>query len=177
MRAGTHKSRLAQPKKKRSRCAAFICSRAAVTGVRGVRGAVARLVGNEEGVVSGVINLESSGVKRRTVDHAMTSVTTKPDSWQLGAETAPHLFDDWFDPIESEVRARAREFSEALLPHKAFSCYVAPNLAGNLGEYEAAGGSWHLRGLRHLAACAIARRACQRSSQFDLSRGRMLTWA
>ena len=107
MRAGTHKSRLAQPKKKRSRCAAFICSRVAVTGVRGVRGAVARLVGNEEGVVSGVINLESSGVKRRTVDHAMTGVTTKPDSWQLGAETAPHLFDDWFDPIESEVRARA----------------------------------------------------------------------
>jgi putative transposase len=45
----------------------------------------------------------------------MTSVTTKPDSLQLEAETAPHLFDDWFDPIESEVRGRARQFIEELI--------------------------------------------------------------
>ena len=34
----------------------------------------------------------------------MTSITTKPDSSQLEAETAPHLFDNWFDPIETEVQ-------------------------------------------------------------------------
>jgi len=45
----------------------------------------------------------------------MTSVTTKPDSLQLEAETAPHLFDDWFDPIETEVRGRARQFIEELI--------------------------------------------------------------
>ena len=45
----------------------------------------------------------------------MTNVTTKPDTSQLGAETAPQLFDNWFDPIETEVRARAREFIEELL--------------------------------------------------------------
>jgi putative transposase len=45
----------------------------------------------------------------------MTSVTTKPDSLQLEAETAPHLFDDWFDPIETEVRDRARQFIEELI--------------------------------------------------------------
>jgi putative transposase len=54
-------------------------------------------------------------LKRRTGDHAMTSVTTKPDSLQLEAETAPHLFDNWFDPIETEVRGRARQFIEELI--------------------------------------------------------------
>ena len=43
----------------------------------------------------------------------MTSVTTKPDSMQsAAAEMAVDLFDNWFDPIEIEVRARAREFIE-----------------------------------------------------------------
>src|SRR6202050_3533880 len=45
----------------------------------------------------------------------MTSVTTKPDSLQPEAETAPHLFDDWFDPIEVEVRDRARQFIEEMI--------------------------------------------------------------
>jgi transposase-like protein len=45
----------------------------------------------------------------------MTSTTTKPDSAQLAAEMAVDLFDNWFDPIESEVRARAREFIEELI--------------------------------------------------------------
>ena len=34
----------------------------------------------------------------------MTSPTTKPDSLQPAAETAADLFDNWFDPIEAEVR-------------------------------------------------------------------------
>ena len=38
----------------------------------------------------------------------MTSTTTKPDSLQPAAEMAVDLFDNWFDPIETEVRARAR---------------------------------------------------------------------
>src|SRR3979490_3439141 len=45
----------------------------------------------------------------------MTNNTTKPDSLQLAAEKAVDLFDNWFDPIETEVRARAREFIEELL--------------------------------------------------------------
>ena len=45
----------------------------------------------------------------------MMSDTTKPDSWQPAAEMAVDLFDNWFDPIESEVRARAREFSEEMI--------------------------------------------------------------
>src|SRR3979411_2488312 len=45
----------------------------------------------------------------------MTSTTTKPDSWQSAADTAGDLFDNWFDPLEAEVRARSREFIEELL--------------------------------------------------------------
>jgi putative transposase len=45
----------------------------------------------------------------------MTNVTTKPDSSQPQAETAVHLFDNWFDPIEAGLRDRAREFLQAML--------------------------------------------------------------
>ncbi len=45
----------------------------------------------------------------------MTNNTTKPDSLQPAAEKAVDLFDNWFDPIETEVRARAREFIEELI--------------------------------------------------------------
>ena len=45
----------------------------------------------------------------------MTSTTTKPDSSQSAAEMAADLFDNWFDPIEIEVRARAREFIEEMI--------------------------------------------------------------
>ena len=79
-------------------------------------GAVAELVGIEGGVVSGVINLENHpALKRRTGDHAMMSHTTKPDSSQRTAEMAVDLFDNWFDPIEAAVRARARESIEGLI--------------------------------------------------------------
>jgi hypothetical protein len=45
----------------------------------------------------------------------MTSTTTKPDSLQPAADRACDLFDNWFDPLEAEVRARSREFIEELL--------------------------------------------------------------
>jgi putative transposase len=45
----------------------------------------------------------------------MMSNTTKPDCSQPAVEIAGDLFDDWFDPIETEVRARAREFIEELI--------------------------------------------------------------
>ena len=45
----------------------------------------------------------------------MKKHTTQPDSAPLPAETAPQLFDNWFDPIETEVRARSRQFIEELI--------------------------------------------------------------
>lgn len=45
----------------------------------------------------------------------MTSITTKPSSSQPTAGMAVELFDNWFDPIETEVRACARRFIEELI--------------------------------------------------------------
>src|SRR5271166_1456790 len=45
----------------------------------------------------------------------MVNHTTKPDSSQPAAEMVVDLFDNWFDPIETAVRARAREFIEELI--------------------------------------------------------------
>src|ERR1700690_4152523 len=66
----------------------------------------------------------------------MTNVTTKPDSLQSAAEIAVDLFDNWFDPIETEVRARAREFIEELLRGELDTALARPRygrseIAGN----------------------------------------------
>jgi hypothetical protein len=57
----------------------------------------------------------------------MTSHTTKPDSLQPATELAVDLFDNWFDPIETEVRARSRQFIEELIrgetPKASFRTY------------------------------------------------------
>ena len=45
----------------------------------------------------------------------MASNITKTAASQGEAQTAPQLFDDWFDPIETAVRERAREFIEELI--------------------------------------------------------------
>ena len=45
----------------------------------------------------------------------MTNVTTKSESLEPATDTAVHLFDNWFDPIEIGVRERVREFIEALI--------------------------------------------------------------
>ena len=45
----------------------------------------------------------------------MTITTTKPDSLQPTSEMAVDLFDNWFDPLETEVRARARELIEEMV--------------------------------------------------------------
>src|SRR5438477_12133484 len=45
----------------------------------------------------------------------MTKHTTKPDSLQPATELAVDVFDNWFDPIETEVRARSRQFIEELI--------------------------------------------------------------
>jgi len=45
----------------------------------------------------------------------MRSNITKPDSVQPGTDTAGYLFDDWFDPIEAQVRERVRGFIRAMI--------------------------------------------------------------
>src|ERR1700677_109077 len=70
----------------------------------------------------------------------MTNNSTKPDSLQPAADMAVDLFDNWFDPIETEVRARSRQFIEELLRGELDAVLARPRyersrMAGN----EAAG--------------------------------------
>src|SRR5947207_9637299 len=44
----------------------------------------------------------------------MTSPSRTPWLPQSEIETAEHLFDNWFDPIETGLRDRAREFLQAM---------------------------------------------------------------
>ncbi len=66
----------------------------------------------------------------------MTNLTTKPDSMQPATEMAVDLFDNWFDPIETEVRARARQFIEELIRGELDTALARPRyerskMAGN----------------------------------------------
>jgi hypothetical protein len=45
----------------------------------------------------------------------MMTVTTKTVSLESANKAVPELFDSWFDPSDSGVRERAREFIEALI--------------------------------------------------------------
>ena len=66
----------------------------------------------------------------------MTNNSTKPDSLQPATEKAIDLFDNWFDPVESEVRARSRQFIEELLRGELDAALARPRygrsqMAGN----------------------------------------------
>ena len=59
----------------------------------------------------------------------MTNVTTKPDSSQPRSETAVHLFDNWFDPIEAGLRGRVREFINAMIEDELDTALSRPRYA------------------------------------------------
>src|SRR5258707_6286413 len=74
----------------------------------------------------------------------MTNLTTKLDSLERAAEMAVDLFDNWFDPIETEVRARSRQFIEELLRGELDAALARPRygrsqMPGNEGRAEVAG--------------------------------------
>src|SRR5512139_1138479 len=61
----------------------------------------------------------------------MSSNITKTHSPQGEGETAPQLFDDWFDPIEAAVRERAREFIEELIRSELDAALARPRYERN----------------------------------------------
>src|SRR3954469_7210211 len=101
-------------------------------------------------------------LERRIGDHAMTSVTTKPDSSQPAAETAVYLFDNWFDPIESGLRDRVREFIHAMIEGELDVALSRPRYARHAkspnGEAEEAVGA------NPVTATAIGRGRCWEAS-------------
>jgi putative transposase len=83
----------------------------------------------------------------------MTSITTKLESPQPAAETAVHLFDNWFDPIEAGLRDRVREFIHAMIEGELDTALSRPRYARHAkplsGEAESAvGATGHRHGHR-----------------------------
>src|SRR5665213_3482052 len=80
----------------------------------------------------------------------MTNLTTRPDSLQFEAETVPHLFEDWFDPIETEIRGRARQFIEELIRGELDAALARPRYGRSktAGDEERAGVVGHRHGSR-----------------------------
>ena len=77
----------------------------------------------------------------------MTNSITKTDSSQREADRAPQLFDDWFDPIEMEVRDRARQFIEELIRGELDAALARPRYGrGQVADGEASSG---VTGYRH----------------------------
>src|SRR5467141_108045 len=80
----------------------------------------------------------------------MTNNNTKPDSLQPAADKAVDLFDNWFDPIETEVRARAREFVEEMIRGELDTVLARPRYSRSqmAGNEERAGIAGHRHGSR-----------------------------
>jgi putative transposase len=82
----------------------------------------------------------------------MTNITTKLES-QPAAETAIHLFGNWFDPIETGLRDRVREFIHAMIEGELDLALSRPRYARRTkvpsGDAEGAvGASGHRHGHR-----------------------------
>jgi putative transposase len=78
----------------------------------------------------------------------MTSNTTKPEITQ--PETSAHLFDNWFDPIETGLRDRVREFIQAMFEGELESALSRPRYARSVNPLSGDGeGAVCVSGHRH----------------------------
>ena len=64
----------------------------------------------------------------------MTSISTKADSSQPAAQAAVDLFDNWFDPIETGMRERVREFIHAMIEGELDKSLSRPRYARSHGD-------------------------------------------
>jgi putative transposase len=80
----------------------------------------------------------------------MTSTITNTPFKQCRGETAPQLFDDWFDPIETAVRERARELIEELIRSELDGALARPRYerSKKAGREKAPGVTGHRHGSR-----------------------------
>src|SRR3989442_13930022 len=79
----------------------------------------------------------------------MTSVITKPESSQPQSATAVHLFDNWIDPIETEIRGRVREFIEQLIRSELDAALARPRYGRRANSNDgAASAAGHRHGSR-----------------------------
>jgi transposase-like protein len=79
----------------------------------------------------------------------MASVTTKSGSSQPQSETAVHLFDNWIDPLETEIRGRVRGFIEDLIREELDAALARPRYGRRAKSREDADGDTGAAGHRH----------------------------
>src|ERR1700692_1886110 len=79
----------------------------------------------------------------------MTSVTTKPDVSQPTTQSNSHLFDDWFDPIETGIRDRVRELIEEMIRSELDAVLSRPRYGRRAGHAEGGDVTAVVTGHRH----------------------------
>ena len=79
----------------------------------------------------------------------MTRVSTKTAGLQPQSETSAHLFDNWFDPIESGIRERVRGFIDELIRKELDEALARPRYGRREKSAAGAGGEAGLAGHRH----------------------------
>src|SRR5204863_8832004 len=80
----------------------------------------------------------------------MKNITRKSDFSQPAAETAVYLFADWFDPIETGVRDRVREFIQAMVEGELDAALMRPRCGRRSRSSNSdAGGRVGVTGHRH----------------------------
>lgn len=80
----------------------------------------------------------------------MKTNITQPGFAQPSAEASPHLFDNWFDPIETGVRDRIRAFIEAMVEAELEAALSRPRYGrGDKPSSAEAGGAQSVTGHRH----------------------------
>jgi putative transposase len=79
----------------------------------------------------------------------MTSDTTQHDDAQPSVDAVPDLFRDWFDPIESGLRDRVREFIQTLFESELEAALSRPRYARRPPEVPSGGDGAAVNGHRH----------------------------
>jgi putative transposase len=79
----------------------------------------------------------------------MTNNTTKPEFAQPVAETAVALFDNWFDPVETGLRDRVREFIQAMFEDELEGALSRPRYARSAKPLSGDGEDAVVTGHRH----------------------------
>jgi hypothetical protein len=90
----------------------------------------------------------------------MKQHTTPPDSATPAAETTSQLFDNWFDPIESGVRSRVRDFIETMMEEELDAVLSRPRY-GRLTP----GRARRSRRLAAIATATVRARCWERSAR------------
>jgi putative transposase len=80
----------------------------------------------------------------------MSKDSTKPRALQSEADTAAHVLDDWFDPIEAGLRGRVREFIQTMIESELDAALCRPRYGRRpKGQEEGGGQPSRVCGHRH----------------------------